>query len=595
MAVFIELVEDVGSRSFSNLAKGFGRAGMARVRRPLMGFETKQNTYAVLRIIKADGTEIMQRDGGAHGGTTAANANFLLQSVSQARQERMHVLETFSDAYVYFFGEQPKFFDCQALLFDTPDFNWSAEWWHNYDQYLRGSKCVEVGARLFLFFEDTIVSGYMMQAQASKTQGAEFAQLSFRLFVTDYHDMSFVGEGSPRVQPDHIPSAESQLLQESGFDSISNNAPSPARFVNNSTQRVPYYLNSAEMTENPAGASDTNEEINQQLSSAESALDSLDPEAFEVPNLAAMPLPVYQQLQRGVSWSSGQGYGMLSVSSPQGLRQLGIVGSSTSSSGVGGFFGTTVLSGTASAGLSAPGISTGAQAWASLSASATPFTSMQTNARVYSGVSPTLGAYAGASASAHAGVFASAQAGAIASAGGRAGVPFSSWGGSYGAVASINPLTGQVRAMTMSSPVMPGVTDSYGRPVSPMGHLQALERAVLGPGASLFRQYMGLPSGMLEATAGGSVQAPLPSNVPSARVRAAAAAAVASAKASTETGVAAAVSAGAKMTQSDAAQLAAAQAAATAAQAAANAAAAASAVSAFVPGRPAALPGGMNF
>lgn len=439
----------------------------------------------------------------------------------------------------------------------------------------------------------------MLQAQASKTQGAEFAQLSFRLFVTDYHDMSFVGEGSPRVQPDHLPSNETQLLQESGFNTVTNNSPSPARFVNNSTQRVPYYLNSAELTEHPSGASDTLDEINRQQASAEGFGDE-GPGAFEVPDLAALPSTLYQQLRRGLSWAPGQGYPMLPVSSPLGLRQLGIVGSSWSSAGVGPLFGATLLSGATTRGLAVVGASTGAQAWASLSASATGGYRAQANARMYAGTSPALGAYAyaGASASAHAGVFASARAGAfpVMGTGMRASASFSSWGGGYSAVASINPLTGQVRAMSMATPVMAGVTDSYGRPVSPMGHLQALERAVLGPGASLFRQYMGLPSGRLEAAGGGSVQAPLPSNGPSPQARAAAQAAAAAAKANAESGVAAAVAAGAKVTtQSDAAQLAAAQAAAASAQAAANAAAAASAVSAFIPGRPAALPGGMNF
>jgi hypothetical protein len=171
---------------------------------------------------------------------------------------------------------------------------------------------------------------------------------------------------------------------------------------------------------------------------------------------------------------------------------------------------------------------------------------------------------------------------------------YSSWN-SYGGLAPINPVTGQPLMGAMASPMMPGVIDSYGRPVSPMGHMQALERSMLGPGAAMFRQYMGLPPGQLGGVAGGSVQAPVPSNGPTEQAKAAAAAAVAAAKANAERGVAASEAAGARVTPSDAAQAAAATAAAAHAQAAADAAAAASTVSALVPGRPPMLTGGMDF
>lgn len=200
MAVFIELTTDAFEDNFERRkgeAQKTGRAGASRVRRPLRGIEVREDTYAVLKVIRADGTEIKLFDAGAEDGTgqTTQYTNFMLQSVVEARVEKHQIVETFGEAYIFFFGEAPRFLDITAKLLMSHDFNWVAEWWANYEQYLRGTKCVEQGARCFLFYDDNIVEGYIIQCQAQSTESQpHLVDLVLRFYVTRYSNISFVGD-----------------------------------------------------------------------------------------------------------------------------------------------------------------------------------------------------------------------------------------------------------------------------------------------------------------------------------------------------------------------------------------------------------------
>lgn len=207
MAVFIELTTDAFRDTFATTAAGkrnsnqqqnpYSRAGAVSVRRPLRGLEIKEDTYAIIRVIQADGTEVQLVDGGATIGQTTGWSNFILQSVQESRMEKNQIVETFGDSYIYFFGEAPRFLEVSCLLINSNDFNWEAEWWYNYDNYLRGTKSVELGARTYMFYDDNIVEGYMLQAQAVKVAEEPLTvRLSYRLFITNYQNISFVGDTS---------------------------------------------------------------------------------------------------------------------------------------------------------------------------------------------------------------------------------------------------------------------------------------------------------------------------------------------------------------------------------------------------------------
>lgn len=145
-------------------------------------------------MIRSDGTEIKLVDSGDASGQTTQYTNFILQSVTEARMEKHQIVETFGEPYIFFFGESPRFLDVTAVLVDSFDFNWYAEFWENYNNNLRGTKSVEQGARTYMFYDDNIVEGYMLMAQAQKTSERPLmATLSFRLYLTNYSNISFVG------------------------------------------------------------------------------------------------------------------------------------------------------------------------------------------------------------------------------------------------------------------------------------------------------------------------------------------------------------------------------------------------------------------
>jgi hypothetical protein len=187
-------------------------AGYRNVRRPTRGIQLKNDSYAVMRVVLGNGVSLPlvnagSRDGllGDDGKTYSLDySNFLIQSVSDERMEKSQVVETFGEAFVFFFGERPRVLGIQGVLLNTFDFNWEAEWWWNYDNYLRGTKCVEHDARVFLTVDDVMVSGYIMSASSAKSaQERNHVPLGFQLFVTDYTNLSAIGD--PSADQNKIP------------------------------------------------------------------------------------------------------------------------------------------------------------------------------------------------------------------------------------------------------------------------------------------------------------------------------------------------------------------------------------------------------
>ena len=206
MAIFIELTTDPFEERMRNQRdrrlRSDGRsrsAGAAIARRPMRGLEIKEDRFASIKIIDASGREVPLVDGGSYAGTgrsgTAGYTNFILQTVQEARMEKHQIVETFGETYIFFFGESPRFLDVQVVILNSLDFNWEAEWWENYDRFFRGTKLVEMGARLYLFYDDNIVEGYMLSSQATKLSDQPFlVQMNFRLFLTGHRNITFVGD-----------------------------------------------------------------------------------------------------------------------------------------------------------------------------------------------------------------------------------------------------------------------------------------------------------------------------------------------------------------------------------------------------------------
>lgn len=204
MATYVEMRTDGFKRNLDDLAekKALDFEG---VRRPLRGVEIKDDTYAIIKVIRSDGKDIPLVDSGSlltanslglrgsveelrevpPEGCTFNYSNFIAQQIIDGRSEKQQIVETFGDPYIFFFGEKPRIMQVQGLLMNTLDFNWKNEFWKNYETYFRGTKLVEMDARIYFYFDDQIVEGYMLDAQASHSADFPYhVPFQFTLFVT---------------------------------------------------------------------------------------------------------------------------------------------------------------------------------------------------------------------------------------------------------------------------------------------------------------------------------------------------------------------------------------------------------------------------
>lgn len=130
-------------------------------------------------------------DSSAPLGHSKENHNFLLQSVQEQRQEKTQIIETFGDNFVFFYGGKPLIMQMSGMLINTRDFNWKNEFLYNYENLLRGTKCVDNRARVYIGFDDVLVEGYMLGCGVSYDKDIPYlCPFGFQILVTNYTDMS---------------------------------------------------------------------------------------------------------------------------------------------------------------------------------------------------------------------------------------------------------------------------------------------------------------------------------------------------------------------------------------------------------------------
>lgn len=216
MATMISVTPNAFSTTFKTMKEGVkasasGNVGYwadySHVRRPVRGLQIKDDTYATLEVKLADGSNLNLVDAGglltgAQGESIARTSrfsNFLIQGISEAREEKSQIVVTFGAPYIYFYGEQPRFIQVQGVLLNSEDFNWRAEWWQNYDQYLRGTRCVERKARVYLTWDDILVEGYMMNSNCQESsENPLHVSLTFNLFLTNYTSLANISPLFPK-------------------------------------------------------------------------------------------------------------------------------------------------------------------------------------------------------------------------------------------------------------------------------------------------------------------------------------------------------------------------------------------------------------
>jgi hypothetical protein len=165
-------------------------ASKVRARRPLRGIQIKEDTYVSLKIIRADGSPILQVDASGpedkdNIGQNASNTNFIVQSLDESHVEKSQILETFGEPFLFFFGERPIIINVSGWLLNTADFNWRTEWLENYMERLRGTKLVEENARAYLSWDDTVVEGYILQTAIQDNANEPYRiPFNFSMYVT---------------------------------------------------------------------------------------------------------------------------------------------------------------------------------------------------------------------------------------------------------------------------------------------------------------------------------------------------------------------------------------------------------------------------
>lgn len=210
MATFVEITPDAFNESFNRLGKSLGskaEQGLngetgrsylnAQVRRPVRGIQIKDDTYATIQVRNSAGKNLPLFDAASstRTGKGFANSNFLVQAVQEQRAEKQQIVLTFGEPYIFFFGEQPRIINISGVLLNTEDFNWRAEWWANYDLYLRGTQCVRQRTRVYLSWDDIIVEGYIMSSNASEdASNRNIVQFQFQMFLTNYENVSDIGD-----------------------------------------------------------------------------------------------------------------------------------------------------------------------------------------------------------------------------------------------------------------------------------------------------------------------------------------------------------------------------------------------------------------
>ena len=196
------------------------------VRRPMRGIQLKREVFAVLSVAGV----ALKNSSAQKRNLVGFTSNFLLQAVQEARQEKFQPVTTFGAPYGFFFGEQPRMVTCQAVLLNTADFQWEAEWWENYDQYLRGTRLVDRGLRVSLTYEDVLLEGYLVQASTSKSEPNPWAvNLTFTMWVVGVTYLVDVGATSIDAFHDESSGASASEFDE--FDSDNATGPTMSEEV----------------------------------------------------------------------------------------------------------------------------------------------------------------------------------------------------------------------------------------------------------------------------------------------------------------------------------------------------------------------------
>lgn len=112
-------------------------------------------------------------------------SKFFLESVQESHNEKFQLVETFNDFYVYFYGEKPPIYTFSGHLLNLLNYNWKNEFMYFYENFWRGTKAVELGARIFLTYDYQQIQGYILGINTNlQSLTDKAANFSFTVLVT---------------------------------------------------------------------------------------------------------------------------------------------------------------------------------------------------------------------------------------------------------------------------------------------------------------------------------------------------------------------------------------------------------------------------
>lgn len=117
-------------------------------------------------------------------------SKFFLEGYQEGHMERHQIVETFGEFYAFFFGERPAIYTFSGTLLNTKDINWKEDFMFYYENFLRGTKCVEYQAKLLFTYNLSQVEGFLLGVNTSANSVSDRGvQVSFQFLVTDRKSM----------------------------------------------------------------------------------------------------------------------------------------------------------------------------------------------------------------------------------------------------------------------------------------------------------------------------------------------------------------------------------------------------------------------
>ena len=119
-----------------------------------------------------------------------AYTKFIIETVQESHTERSQIVETFGDFYMFMFGERPPIYNFTGQLINSQNANWVMDFMFMYNEYLRGTRCVERNAKVLLTYGGRQIEGLILNT-ASQTNAAVEGAVGFSFSVVVFERKYF--------------------------------------------------------------------------------------------------------------------------------------------------------------------------------------------------------------------------------------------------------------------------------------------------------------------------------------------------------------------------------------------------------------------